>query len=103
LAFAQAKSFLNKNKESKTAFLPITFKLKNVFLIKNLKDLISWGSDECKFSITIDDKYQYMFHQGKGRSKTEDLGADFGSFKEIKLSKSPVYISPAGFYMTYLY
>ncbi len=83
-------------KEGKPIFFSIGSKLKNVFLIKNLRDLISWGSYECKFSITIDDKYQYIFHQEKEKRKTEDLGADLGSFKEIKLSKSPIYIPPAG-------
>jgi len=86
-------SLWREKKESRSTLSSITPKLKNVFLIKKLKDLMSWGSNESRFYIVINDKYQYIFRQEKRESKTEDPGADFASFEEIKLSSSPIYLS----------
>jgi len=73
-------------------------KLKNVFLVKNLEDLISWNADRCRFSITINEgdklsEFKYIFEQERGR-KENPRGESVKEFPFI--SKSPVYVSPAG-------
>ncbi len=89
-------SVWREQKENKTLFSGMNSKLKNVFLVKNLKELISWNSNQCRFSVKIGDGYKYLFYQEKGENKVENLGTEFGFPKEVKLSKSPIYISPAG-------
>jgi len=89
-------SLWREQKENKPVFSGINSKLKNVFLVKKLKELISWGTNYCRFSVKIGDKYEYLFYQDKKKDKLEKLGTEFSFPKEVNLSKSPIYISPAG-------
>ncbi len=91
-------SLWRKNREDKPLSSFVSPKLKNTFLIRNLKDLISWGSDECRFSIAVNSSYRYTFRQKRTRrgSRAEDLGTESGTPRSVELSKSPIYISPAG-------
>ncbi len=89
-------SLWRERRENKSIFSDIGSKLKNVFLVKELKELISWRGNQCRFSVKIGDKYEYVFYQDKGKDKVEKLGTEFGFPKEVNLSKSPIYISPAG-------
>jgi len=81
--------------ENKGEKFTLTFysKLRNVFLVKALKDLISWYSDKCRFYVKINNEYELEFTQKKKRDKTKDIKANL---RGLTLSKSPIYISPAG-------
>ena len=68
-------------------------KIKKVFLINKTEELISWGKKESKATISFSDS-EFSFSIKKG--KHENIISK-GSFKNINFTKSPIYLSPAGF------
>jgi len=87
-----------EQKEKENLFFQIDKKIKNVFLIKNKKDLLSWGKEKGFFNLTIKkNQLSYRFYYSlEKKNSNYHIGYDEGIHKKIVPIKSPVYLQPAG-------
>ncbi len=70
-------------------------KIKNVFLVKTVKDLISWSSKEAKISLCFhQNDYKTILKWEIFKDKKDLLKVK--NLKSPSIEKAPIYIAPAG-------